>query len=191
MIIIYYPYPHYHQQSRKGLEFTFLFGGREMPLFLKTGKSLGTVLRAYSSSHLEGRGKRITGIQELRDNPGQLNLERTNEWNIKKTGGLGPSAFHREPGGCLTLHSHSLLRIMTFQSWKRFFWNIWPTSSQRHKIQTRVPVRESVMRYCEFWVKGGFCRFPSFHHLQGSFFSWRVSFFVLQVLFIFRTLSAI
>lgn len=50
-----------------------------MPLFLKTGKSLGTVLRAYSSSHLEGRGKRITGIQELRDNPGQLNLERMNE----------------------------------------------------------------------------------------------------------------
>lgn len=145
MIIIYYPYPHYHQQSRKGLEFTFLFGGREMPLFLKTGKSLGTVLRAYSSSHLEGRGKRITGIQELRDNPGQLNLERTNEWNIKKIGGLGPSAFHREPGGCLTLHSHSLLRIMTFQSWKRFFWNIWPTSSQYHKIQTRVPMRERVM----------------------------------------------
>lgn len=116
-----------------------------MPLFLKTGNSLGTVLWAYSASHLEGRGKRTTGIQELRDNPGQLNLERTNEWNIKKTGGLGPSALHWEPGACLMLHSHSLLRIMTFQSWKRFFWNIWPTSSQRHKVQIRVPERERVI----------------------------------------------
>lgn len=163
-----------------------------MPLFLKTGNSLGTVLRAYSSSHLEGRGKRITGIQELRDNPGQLNLARTNEWNIKKLASWAPQPSIGSQEVVLRFVLILCLESWHFKVGRDFSETSGPHPPNAIKSKPECPRGKGLcLWYCEFWVKGGFCRFPSFHHLQGSFFSWRGSFFVLQVLFIFGTLSAI